>query len=278
MSALKPLTTADIVVTPFPVNKTFTFTAAEFTSSDVGIDRYLGTNPSGLFSTSNAVTGLLTSSYTVYQESVYKSVEQLYYSNYISSSYRASGSYDNFLQSSNNDLRFFPTASNANIAVITIPSKLYGEYIVPSTFTFTSGAVTLVDDGEGNVTSGGVNYGNIIYPHGVVIITTGSATVNIQQLVSSTAVTCSFQSAYTIYETQVKCDLESDEYNYSYNPSLWEQTGSVYGFATASYFAPYITTIGLYNENQELLMVAKASQPIPKSSIVPMSILVNIDR
>lgn len=278
MSAFKSLTTADIVVTPFPVNKTFTFTATEFTSSDVGIDRYLGTNPSGLFSTSNAVTGLLTSSYTVYQELVYKSVEQLYYSNYVSSSYRASGSYDNFLQSSNNDLRFFPTSSNANIAVITIPSKLYGEYIVPNTFTFSSGAVTLVDDGEGNITSGSVNYGNIIYPHGIIVITTGSATVNVSQLVSSNVVTCSFQSSYTIYETQVKCDLESDEYNYSYNPSLWEQTGSVYGFVTASYFAPYITTIGLYNENQELLMVAKASQPIPKSSTVPMSILVNIDR
>lgn len=278
MNAFKPLTTADLVVTPFTVNKQFTFTANEFTTSAVGIDRYVGINDTTLFSTAGAVTGELTGSYTVYQRSVYNSVKQLYYSNYISSSFLASGSYQNYLQSTNLDTRLFPTASGAVVGVITIPTKLYGEYIVPSTFTLNSSSVTIYDDGEGNLLSGSLKIGNIIYPHGLAILTTGSTQINIQTLIASTAVTCSFQSAYTIYETQVKCTLESDEYNYTLNPSACEVTGSVYGFVTGSYFGPYITTIGLYNEQQELLMVAKASQPIPKSPIVPTTILINIDR
>ena len=45
MSVYKPFTTSDVVVTPFKVNKSFTFTgASEFTSSNAGIDRFFGKN------------------------------------------------------------------------------------------------------------------------------------------------------------------------------------------------------------------------------------------
>jgi hypothetical protein len=37
------------------------------------------------------------------------------------------------------------------------------------------------------------------------------------------------------------------------------------GFQTSSLFQPYITTIGLYNENNELLVVGKMAQPIRTS-------------
>ena len=36
-------------------------------------------------------------------------------------------------------------------------------------------------------------------------------------------------------------------------------------FTTSSYFKPYVTTIGLYNENNDLLVVGKLGQPIRMS-------------
>ena len=45
MSTYKPFITADVVVTPFKVNKSFSFTGASaLTASNVGIDRFIGKN------------------------------------------------------------------------------------------------------------------------------------------------------------------------------------------------------------------------------------------
>ncbi len=48
-------------------------------------------------------------------------------------------------------------------------------------------------------------------------------------------------------------------------------------FATGSYFTPYVTTVGLYNNNHELVAVAKLSQPLPTSAVTDTTILVNLD-
>ena len=45
---------------------------------------------------------------------------------------------------------------------------------------------------------------------------------------------------------------------------------------TGSYFRPYVTTVGLYNEANELLAVAKTNRPIPKSQNVDMTFVVKI--
>jgi hypothetical protein len=60
--------------------------------------------------------------------------------------------------------------------------------------------------------------------------------------------------------------------------SSLNRSGQMYDFATGSSFAPYVTTVGLYNENQELLAVAKLSQPLPTSRTTDTSILINLDR
>jgi hypothetical protein len=306
MSAFKTLLASDIIVTPVTYNKSFSFQGtAALTASNVGIDRYLGTNLSTLFDpNTDAVTGLVTSSYTVYQRDVYNSVKQLYYTNFLISSsgdpaivtqdingvllnlrnnVTASTSnqpnFDNYLQSTLTPTRYFPTQSNAQIAVITIPTKLYGEYIVPGTLNIQSSSVLLYDDKEGNLISASVVVGNVIYPHGTVIITTGSAGVNLTGFVTNDNFSCSFQSAYTLYETQIKCTIGASDYTTTLNPSLISGSkGQVYNFATGSYFAPYLTTVGLYNENQELLMVGKLAQPLQTSQTTDTTILINIDR
>jgi hypothetical protein len=46
---------------------------------------------------------------------------------------------------------------------------------------------------------------------------------------------------------------------------------------TGSYFSPYITTVGLYNEAQELIAIGKMSQPVPTSNTTDLTILINLD-
>jgi hypothetical protein len=59
--------------------------------------------------------------------------------------------------------------------------------------------------------------------------------------------------------------VTNKEFNYSNNPTFVDATGSfaVSAFETDPY--TYITTLGLYNDANELVAVAKTSQPIPKS-------------
>jgi hypothetical protein len=55
------------------------------------------------------------------------------------------------------------------------------------------------------------------------------------------------------------------------------RTNNVLDFATGSFFQPYVTTIGLYNDNNELLMVAKLGKPIALSSDTDMTFIVKYD-
>jgi hypothetical protein len=308
MSYLKTLTSNDVIVTPFTINKSFTFKgSASLIDPNVGIDRFLGTNLTGLFTPdtgSEPITGYVS---TQYQRLIYNSAKELYYSNYISSSLLASGSYENYLQTTLNFERYFPTASNSNIAVFSIPSKLYGEYIHPTSLFISAESGSIHDDGEGNLINNadGTICGNIIYPHGIIIITNDGTPENdndgvgvygvgtygestyganpprfIYNFITSSQITCSFNSSYNIYETQYKCTIRANEYNYSLNSSLLK-SGSLNtykDFVTGSDFSPFVTTIGLYNENQELLAVAKLAQPLPTSQTTDTTILINIDR
>lgn len=323
MSAFKQFLASDIIVTPFEVNKGFSFEGGNaLTGSNVSIDRFLGKNIEGLFNPStDATTGNIS---TQYQRLVYNSVKELYYSNYLSSSYGDSvntsslipgndvagnvyvgdpssrARYENYLQTTLTFEKFFPTGSDEIIGVISIPGRLFGDYIQPNSFKFSSGSVEVYDDGEGNLilSSSGLICGNIFYYHGIITITNdgeatgygsaiygssvygGSGESFIENFITSSAVTCSFSSSYDIYETQYKCTIRESEFNFTLNPSAISGStdGTVYNFITGSYFGPYITTVGLYDEDQNLLAVGKLSQPLPSSPTTDTTILINIDR
>jgi hypothetical protein len=314
MSAFKTLLASDIIVTPVTYNKSFTFpNNASITGS--GIDFKKGLNEEESSSEG------LNSNDLISPYSIYNSVKQLYYTNFLISS---SGdpavvtqdingvllnlrngvtastlnqpNFENYLQTTLTQSRYFPNSANGgdtNIAVILIPNNLYGDYIVPNTFSVLfndGGEVLIYDDGEGNLyltsTNNGISQrlcGNIIYPHGICIITInpGLSAYDLLPALYSTTVekSISFQSSYTIYETQIKCNIKSSEFTTTLNPSLISGSkGQVYDYATGSFFSPYITTIGLYNDNQDLLMVAKLAQPLQTSPTTDTNILINIDR
>jgi len=212
--------------------------------------------------------------------------------------------YDNYRQTDLVEGKFFPTQSTALIGVLSIPSGIYGDYIQPGSFRLSaprysgSGGGTLYDDGEGRILSGSNNVGNIVYTHGQVIMTNFSESGYHYQdysvgpygpnvgseeyffsFFSGSEATCSFSSSYTIYETQYKCTVGESEFNYTQNPSaISGSDGNPYGFVTSSFFTPYITTVGLYNDAFELLAVGKLAKPLPTSKFTDTTILVNIDR
>lgn len=301
MAAFKQFLASDVIVTPLEVNKGFSFDTSEFSDSNVQINRFWGRNVDYLTNPS------LTGHGSIGREAkalVYNSIKELYYSNFISSSTGDSpataslvpgedeagnvlegssssrGRYENYLQTSLTQSRFIPTGSGDGIAVFSIPSRLYGDYIQPESFIWedNTNSSTFTDDGLGNIITGSEVVGNIIYQHGLAIIT--DQDLDIEDLVNATNVTCSFSSSYTIYETQYKATIRESEYNFSQNPSIISGStdGTVYDFTTGSFFQPYVTTVGLYDEQQNLLAVGKLSQPYPLSRTTDTSIFINLDR
>jgi hypothetical protein len=328
MSAFKSLTSQDVIVVPFVVNKSFSFVgSASLLEPNVFIERLQGTNITSTFiSSTEPTTGTTGSngySSSYYQRDVYNSIKQLYYSNELpnpegirivydyqgnivenNTNTNVHSRFDNYLNTTLSGSRLFQTQSNVQIAVISIPSQLYGDYINPGSFYFKwakttpAGAYyTLQDDGEGYLIVSGNLAGNpqgiISYQHGLIAIMDMGFMGGLINFTTQPDITCSFQSSRLIYETQYKCTIRENEFNYTLNPSVisgsnftnpllrsssLNRSGQVYGFVTGSNWAPYVTTVGLYNENQELLAVAKLSQPLPTSRTTDTSILINIDR
>ena len=321
MSAFKQLTTRDVTIAPFKANKGFNFSGSAITASNVSIDIFQGVNPPGSTMSEFAdPTGLISTQNTT---GVYNSAKQLYYSNFLISSWgdpvptaslllgvlpsdnitygpANAPRYENYLQSTLTQSRNFPTDARGEITTVSIPQKLYGENIVPTTFSLNYATSSLnfnvIDDGEGNLIAykmvgipTGTILGQIFYSHGIAVFTTSSlSTMGERVRVSSSSlnsVNISFSSSITIYEHQYKCMISENEFGYSQNPSIisssLDLTGSqndvYYDFATGSYFDPYITTVGLYNENSDLLAVAKLSYPTPVSKFCDTTILVNFD-
>jgi len=97
---------------------------------------------------------------------------------------------------------------------------------------------------------------------------------------TSSSVVVSFQNEHIIYENEVRCIVKESEFNLSYNPTLVTGSyggGSLRGFATSASFQPYTSTIGMYNDNNELLMVAKLGKPIMISPDTDMTFIVRYD-
>jgi hypothetical protein len=316
MSVFKPFITSDVIVSPFEVNKSFTFKGNELTGSNVEIDRYIGRNvTSSLWVSGSYPTGQIN---TQDQILVYRSIKELYYSNYLESpngspvgtaSFNVDGTitgplytpnYYNYLSTTLQVNRYFPTGSDETIGVISIPSNLWGEYLQPGSVIISNGTITLQDDGNGNMLYNSQKYGDVIYEHGVIIITSDGITgqggyggvfygsgvygLGVANLINSFAtgsnITCSFSSSYTIYETQYKCTLRENEFNFTQNPTAVSgslNSGVLYDFATGSYFTPYVTMVGLYDNAYNLLAIAKLAQPLPTSAVTDTSILVNLD-
>ena len=139
----------------------------------------------------------------------------------------------------------------------------------------TSNISSLKDRSEGGTFLQTGNVGNVFSKQGVVIVS--SPDYRYHDLLSS-PYTASYRSTVTINELSVLAKMDAGDFNMSTNLSLTRDDDATYlPFVSSSTFAPYITTIGLYNDSGELLAIGKLAQPIKKRDDVDMNFLIRID-
>jgi len=177
-------------------------------------------------------------------------------------------------------------------------------------------AITIKDDGEGNLydptyssslTAAGSSsisasyMGNVFYEHGNIILipptasTDGSTeTYNTGQYgqlckgrTTNDGFDLSFNNNITNFEVVVDCVAGENEFNFTMNDSIRtkysgstkaeEYEGQLIPMATGSTFEPYITTIGLYDDNRRLLAVGKLGKPLRKDPKLSFSFKIRFD-
>jgi hypothetical protein len=193
---------------------------------------------------------------------------------------------------------------NNEFAVISIPQIYYGEGVKIGSVRLEdeqSGKL-YEDDGYSNLLDSGSNVaGNIFYDRGLVILT--------RDIVSGSVLsqyTLNFRSTKTIYENEILLSVLESEFNVSQNPTAvdYDMDGKFgkiklhsiqsnvnpnvfsgfgeYDYSssldtTGSYLAPYITTIGLYDDDLNMVAVAKLPQPIKSMPDYPLNFIVRFD-
>lgn len=189
--ASNSLKTSDVLTTPIKLKYSASYESSSFAASGIQVLK--------------GINGPISITGSVPQETLnYRSVQHLFYSNYLTGSYPVSASSaDNYLQSTaasasgDSDNRYFPTESGAEITIFSIPTEVFGQRISRNSFVLSSSLYAIGDDGNGNLreidpqylpyilsgyftpssyfTSGALIYGehvgNIFYNQGFAIIT-----------------------------------------------------------------------------------------------------------
>ena len=157
----------------------------------------------------------------------------------------------------------------------------------------------------------GSQVGNAFYSHGLVVLTDTGSLLN----AGDTTFDLNFQATQTIYEYEYLVTIEPGEFNLITNKSATEnlsgsinvaegstdihkffapsdqptgagtgsyktsytQASGYQGFVSHSDFKPYVTTVGLYNDNNELLVIGKLAKPIKLGNDINTSIVVRFD-
>lgn len=141
------------------------------------------------------------------------------------------------------------------------------------------------DDSNGNLyvydndLNQNVFIGNIIYNQGLIVITDSTYFFGDPYNGDGGDFQVSFNNTYTLYEQTYRLKIKQNDFNLSYNPTLLVSGSSnvLQSFVTGSFFEPYITGIGLYSPDNQLMAVAKFGQPIPMSSNTDFNINIKLD-
>ncbi len=122
--------------------------------------------------------------------------------------------------------------------------------------------------------------GNVFHRNGFVTFTHPGYVVSLANIASG-LVNLQFQGSHLIYEHEYQCTIDEHEFNDTMNISARKirskDSDELADFATGSLFKPYVTTIGLYNEDNELLVVGKLGQPVRASDETDTTFVVRWD-
>lgn len=200
----------------------------------------------------------------------------------------------------------------SEFGLISIPQHKYGEGIKVGTVKFTdnNNDKVYLDDGYSNLVSGSTICGNIMYDRGFVILTKDTPSGSL------TDFRIEYNSTQTIYENEIFISVLENEFNvsqnrtalidadyesgslithgqYSYSPhysqsytnlrsakvnplfSHYDVSSSL--DPTGSYLAPFITTIGLYDNELNMVAVAKLARPMKSYPDYPLNFIIRFD-
>jgi hypothetical protein len=115
-------------------------------------------------------------------------------------------------------------------------------------------------------------------------VNTGNGTSSNPNLISmykaisgSAAKSFTLQSQETVSSRYFFTRVKNNEFNYTTNPSVINDSGSLLYDTLIDNPQTYMTTVGMYNDNNELLAVAKLSRPLIKDFTKEALIRVKLD-
>jgi len=122
--------------------------------------------------------------------------------------------------------------------------------------------------------------GNAFYSQGVIALTNLSGSYANLMLAGS-SFSMDFKSTVSITENNVLATVVPNEFNMTNNPSsatVYSSTDMSYlPIVTGSDWSPYVTTLGMYDDNLNLLAVAKFAKPIKKPTDAPITFAIRWD-
>ena len=277
---IKEIPKSDVVVRPFKVYK-------EYALDDGDIIPLYGTLQTDLY---DIDTDELNSDGTS-KRSLYDSIKSQFYLNPSTSSILTEVGKRKSYASENERV------IGDTIGVISIPQQKYGEGLKVGSVELEYGSITVTDDGNSNLIDSASNHkGNVFYDRGLIVLTEGitdDSTINSFEV--------SYRSTMTIYENEVFLSVNESEFNVSQNPSAYDGTNRIklktiqstidpnkfggfgeYDYSssidtTGSYLAPFITTIGLYDNELNMVAICKLPKPIKSLPDYPLNFIVRFD-
>ena len=198
----------------------------------------------------------------------------------------------------NNDLTHFNKFYQEG-SLVFVPQNEFGDTMKKGTFVLrdnsTSTEIKIIDDLNGNLyapdatfsqsvsaLSSSANYvGNIFYELGVfTIVETGSYDgTNNYSDVTSGNYKINYKGVHNLSTYEYVCTALPNELNQTQNVTIFKPNGAgkLKDHLTGSLFPTYVTEVGLYDDAENLIGIAKISKPIPKSKIIPMRFFVRMD-
>ena len=166
-------------------------------------------------------------------------------------------------------------------------------------FNCVSGSDGVMSGSTLNQTIGGVGSGSFgfVYPEAGLIVLNGEALrnvtpakydegsaaatqkrhLNIADYFKNSGGFFTVDSVEKVSSQYMFVRVKNSEFNYSSNPSYIDTNGNLNNTTMADSPVTYITTVGLYNDDNNLLAVAKLSQPLKKDFTTEALIRIKLD-
>jgi hypothetical protein len=123
------------------------------------------------------------------------------------------------------------------------------------------------------------NIGNIFYDNGFAALTHPKYMSILDS--GNTIETLKYKNTHLITENEYQCTMTEDEFEFTTNNSIrkipFSDSEDIANFATGSQFKPYVTSVGLYDDSGNLLVIGKLGQPIKASSETDTTFVIRFD-